>query len=108
MKWIALKHKEQVENLFLQKEIVMIFKHSTRCVVSKSVLADFEIKFNSTKGVDFYYLDILNYRDLSNLLEEKCNVMHQSPQIIVLKNGKLLTYHSHYNIISDFNLEAYK
>lgn len=108
MKWITLKHKEQIENLLLQKEIAVIFKHSTRCIISKSVLADFETKFNSTKGVSFYYLDILNYRNLSNLLEEKCDIMHQSPQIIILKNGKPLAYHSHYNIISNFNLEAYK
>lgn len=102
---INLKTINQIEKLVLSDELAILFKHSTRCGVSKSILRAFESKY---KRLDFYYLDILNHRDVSDALAKKLNIPHQSPQIIVIKNGKPVAHHSHYDIISKFNLEAYK
>ena len=47
---------------------VVIFKHSTRCIISKTVLKNFEneAENSNTENIDFYYLDLLNYRNISN------------------------------------------
>lgn len=75
---------------------VIIFKHSTRCGVSRMVLKNFENEVNTdNKGAAYYFLDLLKYRPLSNLIEQKFGVQHQSPQMIVLQNGQTLTSASH-------------
>lgn len=108
MKWLILNNVQQIEDLLLQERIVVIFKHSIRCAISKGILNNFEKKFNTITEIIFCYLNIINYREISNLLVKKFEVVHQSPQIIVLKKGKLLAYYSHYSIIADFNLEVCK
>lgn len=75
---------------------VAIFKHSTRCGISAHKLHDMEADYNLPAGeIDFYYLDLLAHRPLSNLIAEKTGVMHQSPQLIILRNGKAVAHTSH-------------
>lgn len=89
--------KEAIENSNRNK--VVIFKHSTRCFISKTVLKNFENEVrNSDKKVDYYYLDLLACRSLSNKIAEKFGVVHQSPQIIVLENGVAVENASHQSI----------
>lgn len=79
---------------------VLIFKHSTRCGKSSMVLRRFkEIAKAYENQLSFYYLDLLNYRDISNTIAEKYDVIHQSPQILIIKNGTAVTNASHYNIL---------
>ncbi len=86
--------KEAIENSHNNK--VVIFKHSTRCFISKTVLKNFENEVkNSDKKVDYYYLDLLACRSLSNKIAEKFGVVHQSPQIIVLEDGVAVQNASH-------------
>lgn len=78
---------------------VAIFKHSTRCYISKMVLKKFEKQVeNSDKEVGYYFLDLLVHRGLSNKIAEDCGVEHQSPQLIVLENGKVVKSASHQSI----------
>jgi bacillithiol system protein YtxJ len=44
---------------------------------------------------DFYYLDLIQHRNLSNLIAEKFDVHHQSPQILIIKNGDCVFDESH-------------
>lgn len=76
---------------------VVIFKHSTRCIISKTVLRNFEneVKNSSDSRMDFYYLDLLNYRNISNKIAENLGVTHQSPQAILLINQKAVYNASH-------------
>lgn len=76
---------------------VVIFKHSTRCVISKTVLKNFEneAENSNTKIIDFYYLDLLNYRNISNEIAEQFNITHQSPQVILIKNEEAIYNASH-------------
>ncbi|GGG49036.1 bacillithiol system redox-active protein YtxJ [Epilithonimonas arachidiradicis] len=81
---------------------VLIFKHSTRCFISKTVLKNFEKQMqNSDKNYAFYFLDLLAHRNLSNEIESRFDVVHQSPQLIVLENGKPTHNASHQNIDLD-------
>ncbi len=78
---------------------VAIFKHSTRCFISKTVLKNFEKEVeNSDKNVDYYFLDLLAHRDLSNKIADDLGVTHQSPQLIVLENGVVVNHASHQSI----------
>ena len=95
--WIPLITKEQLDNL---NENAVLFKHSTRCVISRSVIKSFENQSRELEGkVSFYYLDLLNYKDISAAIAEKFQVLHQSPQVVVVKNGELVGHGSHDNIL---------
>ena len=76
---------------------VVIFKHSTRCIISKTVLKNFEneAENSNTENIDFYYLDLLNYRNISNEIAEQFNITHQSPQVILIKNEEAIYNASH-------------
>ncbi len=73
-----------------------IFKHSTRCGISKMVINNFESSFDLTEDqVDLYYLDLLNHRDISSEIAAKFQVFHESPQFIVIRNGETVHHASH-------------
>ena len=97
---------KQVTNLDQLNEIiemstekpVFIFKHSTRCSVSRMVLKQFENEFISQEKVIPYFLDLLEHRDISNTIASRFEVQHQSPQLIVIKDGKAVYNASHESI----------
>ncbi len=83
---------------------VGIFKHSTRCSISRMVLEQFERKNSSLKNIKFYYLDLLNYRSISSEIADRFGVVHQSPQLILIKDKKAILDASHNRILSvDFD-----
>ncbi|MCG2792692.1 MAG: bacillithiol system redox-active protein YtxJ [Weeksellaceae bacterium] len=89
-----------VEKSFQHK--VLIFKHSTRCFISKTVLKSFEKQMqNSHQDLAYYFLDLLAHRDISNQIEDRFSVTHQSPQLIVLEHGKAVYNASHQSIDLD-------
>lgn len=77
----------------------VIFKHSTRCGVSRMVLRKFENEMGLVKDkAVFYFLDLLAHRNLSDKISRDFGIVHQSPQMIVLENGKAVANASHENI----------
>ncbi|MGL2964163.1 bacillithiol system redox-active protein YtxJ [Flavobacterium sp. RSB2_4_14] len=85
---------------------VVIFKHSTRCSVSRMALRQFENEFDLQSKVTPYFLDLLEHRDVSNEIAEVFQVMHQSPQLILIKNGVAIHNASHSDIAAE-DLEQY-
>lgn len=77
---------------------VAIFKHSTRCSVSRMALKQFENEFNSSDKVTPYFLDLIANRDISNEIANRFGVTHQSPQLILIKGGKAIYNVSHSDI----------
>ena len=64
------------------------------------VIRQFEKSFHaSEEKVTVYYLDLLNYRSISDEIAIKFQVFHQSPQLLVLKNGGVVADASHYSIL---------
>jgi len=110
--WKALNDIKQIDQLktISKEKPVVIFKHSTTCGISANAKFRLEGDWADIKGdIDFYYLDLLSYRPVSNLVAEELGVIHQSPQIIVIRDGKAVYNTSHHRIsISDLNtaLEA--
>lgn len=83
---------------------VAIFKHSTRCSISRMALKQFEKDYDLNDVVDAYFLDLIAHRDISNEIARKYNVYHESPQLILIKNGKAVYDVSH----SDIDASALK
>jgi len=104
--WIPLTNLAQlndIENMSNVKPIV-IFKHSTRCSISRFALKQFEREYDLDKTVDAFFLDLIEHRDVSNEIANKFGVYHESPQLILIKNGKAVYDVSH----SDISAEALK
>ena len=105
MNWNKLTQAEQLHKIDeeSQQEKIFIFKHSSRCNISSAALNRIERKWNSEdhKVVKPYFLDLINYRNLSNEIAAKYNVQHESPQVLIIQNGKCSFTHSHFDITYD-------
>ena len=78
---------------------IAIFKHSSRCGTSSMALRQFEKQFSlENKNVKLYFLDLISFRDVSNEIAIRFQVFHQSPQLIILKEGNTIHHSSHYQI----------
>jgi len=91
---------QEIEAISNEKPVV-IFKHSTRCSISRMALKQFEREFDLNDNVDAYFLDLIAHRDVSNEIARKFNVYHESPQLILIKNGKAIYDVSHSDISAD-------
>ena len=98
--WINLDQLEQLETLEASSEIkpVVIFKHSTRCSVSRMALKQFENEFKPSQQTECYLLDLLNHRNISDRLTQDFSVPHQSPQVLVIRQKKCIYSVSHSDI----------
>ena len=100
--WIPLESVEQLEEIesFSIDNTVLVFKHSTRCGVSSMVKRQFEKSLDeNTRQMKLYYLDLISYREISNEIASRFNIRHQSPQLLLLKNGKVIDHASHHSIL---------
>ena len=96
MHWTPLTNEEQLAQL-ISKSVAkpqVIFKHSTRCSISAVAHQRLQ-KAQQPEGVDFYYLDLLAHRSLSNKISEFFTVHHESPQVLVIREGKCIYDESH-------------
>jgi len=99
--WVPLSESSQLDTLIKLSKTkpVLIFKHSTRCGISSMALKSFEREYDlSADQIELYFLDLLNHRALSNEVALKFDISHQSPQVIVLQNEKVVYHDSHYQI----------
>lgn len=97
IEWIPLETIEQLDTIVQEsyQMPVLIFKHSTRCSISRFALKRFENEFELQEKVITYFLDLLNYREISNEIAFKFGIQHQSPQVLLIKEGKVVYHDSH-------------
>ena len=101
LSWTPLISVDEINTIkeISKNQSVLIFKHSTRCGISRMVIKQFESLFNEeNKQLKVYYLDLLRFREVSSKLSEVFQVAHQSPQLLVVKNGISVYDESHYEI----------
>lgn len=99
--WKPLNELDQLNQITEESvdKPVAIFKHSTRCGISRMALSRFEKNFDyKPEQLSFYFLDLLAHRDLSNEIAVRFKVYHESPQLIVVKNEEAVFHASHSNI----------
>lgn len=103
MNWTNIENEQiwQEAQKESHQQKVLIFKHSTRCPISAGALRHLEKKWqeNDNQKVKPYFLDLIQYRDLSKLIEQESKVRHESPQAIVLDKGEVVYHNSHSHII---------
>ncbi|WP_298955465.1 bacillithiol system redox-active protein YtxJ [uncultured Nonlabens sp.] len=101
IQWDTLESIDQLDNIIKNSSIKpkVIFKHSTRCGISRMVFNQFQKGYESNDdNVTYYLLDLLSYRDVSNAVAQKLNVVHQSPQVIIIYNKEIVHTESHHGI----------
>jgi bacillithiol system protein YtxJ len=102
MNWIPLENLEQLSNIANAQGYSVIFKHSTRCSVSMMAKKRFEFEWDAIpEGTPVYFLDLISYREVSNKIAEQFQVHHESPQMLLIKNGECIYETSHGEISAE-------
>jgi len=99
MNWIPLTELDQLDYIKRQsfESPQVIFKHSTRCSISSMALNRLE-RETAPSNTNFYFLDLIKYRSISNAIAEQFDVYHESPQILIIRNGECVYDESHQGI----------
>jgi len=112
MKWTELKTESQLEQIQEESKTksILIFKHSSRCSISKMALDRLERKWNAeeTLNIKPYFLDLLSFREASASVARQFDVGHESPQILIIENGQSIYDRSHFDIDYNNILDAAK
>lgn len=101
--WILLEESAQLDAILREDATKnqVIFKHSTRCGISAMMLRRFEQNWlEQVSNTDFYLLDLIARRDLSDMVSERLQFRHESPQVLLLKGTKIVQAASHGRISS--------
>ncbi len=99
--WTQITSDKQLVAAFEEsnEKPILFFKHSTRCSISSMALSRFEQNAEQLNEIcALYFIDLMEFRQVSNKLEEISNVMHQSPQVIVVKNREVIYTETHSSI----------
>ena len=106
IEWLALEKEQQLDEIVqlshdVHVDAVAIFKHSTRCSISSMAKNRLERSWNpGNKNIPVYYLDLLSFRQLSTEVANRFNLMHESPQLLLIQKGELRAQASHSAISS--------
>jgi bacillithiol system protein YtxJ len=102
MNWIPLTNLEQLQSIGDAEGYSVIFKHSTRCSVSMMAKKRFEHDWDAIpEGTSVYFLDLISNREVSNTIAQKFSVHHESPQLLLIKNGECIYETSHGEISAE-------
>ena len=102
MNWIELTTAAQLADIKEQSKIKpqLIFKHSTRCSISAVAKNRLE-RGAAPQNVDFHFLDLIKNRDVSGKIAQDFSVSHESPQVLLIKDGACVYDESHSGINMD-------
>lgn len=102
MQWTILTETAQLDAIDLasQQAPILIFKHSTRCNISSAALGRLERAWTAAddQAHTAYHLDLIRHRNVSNAIAERYGVVHASPQVLVIRNGRCVYTESHFGI----------
>ncbi|QXV66676.1 bacillithiol system redox-active protein YtxJ [Mucilaginibacter achroorhodeus] len=102
MEWTKLETADQLEGIKNKQGFSLIFKHSTRCSISMMAKRRFEMDWDSLPAdMPVYFLDLIQHRDISNKIAQDFSVHHESPQMLVIKDGECILDQSHGSISVD-------
>lgn len=102
MNWKTLNSQAQLAeiNELSKSKAVLILKHSTRCSISSAALSRLERNWKKENEavIEPFYLDLLAHRDISNAIASQYHIEHESPQALLIKDGKCVFYQTHMGI----------
>jgi len=107
MNWTSLDTAEQINAIKQQHGYSLIFKHSTRCSISMMAKRRFEMDMDKLPAnMPLYFLDLIKHRDLSAQVAQDFQVHHESPQMLVIKDGDCILDQSHGDISVEEAMEV--
>jgi bacillithiol system protein YtxJ len=94
-KFIEVKSNQELDKLFEQsnEKPIFLFKHSLTCPISAGVHQEI-----SGADADVHIVVMQHARNVSDAITQRTGIRHESPQAIVLKNGKPIYHASHYDV----------
>jgi bacillithiol system protein YtxJ len=101
MNWTPLQSMTHLDDILNESshQKILIYKHSTRCSVSRTTLDRLERNWNEEfPNTKYYFLDLLSHREISNAIASRFDVEHQSPQVLIVSKGKSIYDRSHFEI----------
>ena len=103
LRWNDLTTLSQLDeiNALSNSKPVLLYKHSTRCHICTISKNRLELYWQAELGIEPYFLDLIAHRDVSDEIARRYQVTHQSPQVLLIRNGKCVYHASHGDI--DFN-----
>jgi monothiol bacilliredoxin len=109
MQWKDITNPTQIGEIKQQPGYSLIFKHSTRCSVSAMAKRRFELDWEAIPAdTSLYFLDLISYRNISSQIAETFQVHHESPQILLIKDGDCILDASHSDISAEEVAEVVK
>ena len=107
MNWTQLNSTDQLNEIKNQQGYSLIFKHSTRCSISMMAKRRFELDWEELpENMPLYFLDLIQHRDISNQIAQLFQVHHESPQLLLIKDGECVLDQSHGGISVDETLSV--
>ena len=102
MNWTQLQSTDQLNEIKNLPGYSIIFKHSTRCSISMMAKRRFELDWDSLpEELPLYFLDLIQHREISNQIAQLFHVYHESPQLLLIKDGECILDQSHGDISVD-------
>lgn len=102
MQWKFITDLAQISEIQKETGYSLIFKHSTRCSVSMMAKRRFEMDWEAIpEDTSLYFLDLISYRAISAQIAETFQVHHESPQILLIKDGECILDASHSDISAE-------
>ena len=102
MNWIQLTSLEQLQEVKTAPGYSAIFKHSTRCSISMMARKRFEFDWTAIpEETPLYFLDLIAHREVSNKIAEIFQIHHESPQLLLIKDGECVYETSHGEISAE-------
>lgn len=96
MTWKSFDSVDQLDDIKQQAGYSIIFKHSTRCSISMMAKRRFELDWDKLPGdLSLYFLDLIKHRDISHKIADEFAVHHESPQLLLIKDGECVLDQSH-------------
>ncbi|RZK41314.1 MAG: bacillithiol system redox-active protein YtxJ [Pedobacter sp.] len=107
--WINITTPEQLSVIKQAQSYNLIFKHSTRCSISSMAKRSFEQEWDILpEDINLYFLDLISYRQISSDIAEMFQVHHESPQLLLIKDGQCILDSSHGDISAEEVVEVFK
>lgn len=99
---MQVKHVKDWRALLSESKFqtVLVFKHSNQCEISHIVLQDFQAFMSAQETCPYGIIDVLEARELSNLIASEMDIRHESPQVIMIDNSVAVWHASHWSITS--------
>src|ERR1700743_2652295 len=96
MNWTPLDSAQQINDIKSKPGYSLIFKHSTRCSISMMAKRRFEMDWDALPAdLPLYFLDLIKYREISAQVAQDFQVHHESPQMLLIKDGECILDQSH-------------